>query len=71
MGSGKQTRSKGACSTHRTIGKRVLKTRRYKKDTDQILDEIKKGIDLPSQKRPFEMVDELPGNGEFFCVECE
>ncbi|KAH9405248.1 F-actin-capping protein subunit alpha [Tyrophagus putrescentiae] len=71
MGSGKQSRSKGACATHRSIGKRVLKTRRYKKDTDQILDEIKKGIELPAQKRPYEMVDELPGNGEFFCVECD
>ena len=65
------SRSKGRKGKHRTIGKRVLKTKRYKKDTDQIIDEIKKGIEAPDQKRPFEMVDELPGAGEHICIDCE
>ena len=65
------SRSKGNCASNRKIGKRVLKTKRYKKDTDQILDEIKKGLIAPEQKRPFEMVDDLPASGNFFCVECE
>lgn len=71
MGSGKQPRKKGNCAPNRSIGKRCVKTKHYKKDTNQILEEIKKGIDTPAQKRPYDMVDELPAGGEFFCTECE
>ena len=64
-------RKKGQAAPNKKIGRRCLKTKHYKKDTDQILNEIKKGITSSSAKRPFEMVDQLPGNGEFLCVECE
>lgn len=71
MGTGKYSRKKGNAAPTRSIGKRCLKTKHYKKDTDQILDEIQKGITSPAQKRPYQMVDEMPANGEFFCVGCE
>lgn len=65
------SRSKGRCAKNRQVSKKCLKTKRYKKDVDQILDEIKKEITSPSMKRPYEMVDELPANGQFMCVQCE
>lgn len=65
------SRKKGNCAPNRRIGKRCLKTKRYKKDTDQIIEEIQRNIVKPEQKRPFEMVDDLPAQGQFFCTECE
>lgn len=65
------SRKKGNCAPNRSIGKRCLKTKHYKKDTDQILEEIRRNIVDPEQKRPFEMVDNLPAQGKIFCIECE
>lgn len=64
-------RKKGKGAPNRSIGRRCLKTKHYKKDTDQILEEIKRGITSPEQKRPYEVIEDLPGVGQYFCTECE
>lgn len=65
------SRKKGQSAPNRKIGRRCGKTKHYRKDADQILDEMRKGIDSAALKRPYEMVDELPANGSFLCIECE
>lgn len=64
-------RKKGKNAPNKSIGKRCLKTKHYKKDLDQIVDEMKRGLNNAEQKRPFEMIDELPACGKWFCTECE
>jgi bud site selection protein 20 len=64
MGTGKYSRRKGATSKVKKYKKKTWLCHRAK-DTDQIQDEIEKGAN--SIKVPYN--DELPGGGQFYCVE--
>ncbi|KAL7459945.1 hypothetical protein ACHAWC_011829 [Mediolabrus comicus] len=68
MGTGVSGRKKGARSKIKKY-KRAKWLNRRAKDTDQIQDEIEKAeiTGVPADK--FEYDDELPGGGQFFCVE--
>ena len=68
MGTGLSGRKKGARSKIKKY-KRAKWLNRRAKDTDQIQDEIEKAeiTGVPADK--FEYDDELPGGGQFFCVE--
>ena len=68
MGTGVSGRKKGARSKIKKY-KRAKWLNRRAKDTDQIQDEIEKAeiTGVPADK--FDYDDELPGGGQFFCVE--
>ena len=68
MGTGLSARKKGARSKIKKY-KRAPWLNRRAKDTDQIQDEMEKAriTGVPADK--FEYDDELPGGGQFFCVE--
>eukprot|EP00584_Thalassiosira_punctigera_P021158 CAMPEP_0172551980 /NCGR_PEP_ID=MMETSP1067-20121228/42908_1 /TAXON_ID=265564 ORGANISM="Thalassiosira punctigera, Strain Tpunct2005C2" /NCGR_SAMPLE_ID=MMETSP1067 /ASSEMBLY_ACC=CAM_ASM_000444 /LENGTH=127 /DNA_ID=CAMNT_0013339873 /DNA_START=271 /DNA_END=654 /DNA_ORIENTATION=+ len=68
MGGGSYSRKKGARSKIKKYKRKTWLCRRAK-DTDQIQDEIEKSevTDVPADK--FEYDDELPGGGQFYCVE--
>ncbi|GFH54413.1 hypothetical protein CTEN210_10889 [Chaetoceros tenuissimus] len=67
MGTGKTKRKHGA---HTKIKKYKRKTWlcNRAKDTDQIQDEIEKSIET-GKPITFEYDDDLPGGGQFYCVE--
>jgi bud site selection protein 20 len=64
MGTGKYSRRKGATSKVKKYKKKTWLCH-IAKDTDQIQDEIEKRAN--SIKVPYN--DELPGGGQFYCVE--
>eukprot|EP01083_Nonionella_stella_P200002 732913_1 len=68
MGGGSYSRKKGARSKIKKAKRKVWLCHRAK-DTDQIQDEIEKAerTGVPGDK--FDFDDELPGGGQFFCVE--
>lgn len=68
MGGGSYSRNKGARSKIKKYKRKVWLKRRAK-DTDQIQDEIEKAADTGVPADKFEYDDELPGGGQFFCVE--
>ena len=61
-------RKKGARSKIKKYKRKVWLCHRPK-DTDQIQDELKKSIETGIPADKFEFDDELPGGGQFFCVE--
>lgn len=68
MGGGSYSRKKGARSKIKKYKKKTWLCRRAK-DTDQIQDEIEKSArtGVPADAFPYD--DELPGGGQFYCVE--
>jgi bud site selection protein 20 len=64
MGTGKYSRRKGATSKVKKYKRKTWLCHRAK-DTDQIQDEIEKG----AKNRNVPYNDELPGGGQFYCVE--
>lgn len=71
MGTGQQAKRKGARSKKKEY-KRKLWLNRRDKDIDQIQDELElsKETGMPVEKRLIpEYDDELPGGGQFYCVE--
>ena len=67
MGTGKTKRKHGAHSKVKKFKKKAWLCHRAK-DTDQIQDEIEKSIET-GKPISFEYDDELPGGGQFYCVE--
>ena len=61
-------RKKGARSKIKKYKRKVWLCHRPK-DTDQIQDELQKSIETGIPAGKFEFDDELPGGGQFFCVE--
>jgi bud site selection protein 20 len=68
MGGGSYSRKKGARSKIKKYKRKTWLCRRAK-DTDQIQDEIEKSQQTGVPADKFEYDDELPGGGQFFCVE--
>ncbi|KAL7470382.1 hypothetical protein ACHAXS_010600 [Conticribra weissflogii] len=68
MGGGSYSRKKGARSKIKKYKRKTWLCNRAR-DTDQIQDEIEKSqvTGVPADK--FEFDDELPGGGQFYCVE--
>jgi|Transcript_18140 hypothetical protein len=68
MGGGSYSRKPGARSKIKKYKRKTWLCRRAK-DTDQIQDEIEKAqtTGVPADK--FDYDDDLPGGGQFFCVE--
>lgn len=71
------SRKKGNNAPNRRIGKRSLKTKRYKKDLDQIkaglinaANEQAMNADTKPAEEEQEDLD-LPASGKFFCLHCE
>jgi bud site selection protein 20 len=67
MGTGKTAKKDGARSKNKKIKRGVWLCNRNK-DIDQIQDEIEKSVETGVAKT-FEYDDELPGGGQFYCVE--
>ena len=67
MGTGKTHRKHGAHCKVKKYKKKTWLSRRAK-DTDQIQDEIEKSVET-GKEITFEFDDELPGGGQFYCVE--
>eukprot|EP00590_Aulacoseira_subarctica_P003064 CAMPEP_0172421020 /NCGR_PEP_ID=MMETSP1064-20121228/7307_1 /TAXON_ID=202472 /ORGANISM="Aulacoseira subarctica , Strain CCAP 1002/5" /LENGTH=125 /DNA_ID=CAMNT_0013161215 /DNA_START=170 /DNA_END=547 /DNA_ORIENTATION=+ len=67
MGTGKYSRKKGATSKIKKFKKKTWLCHRAK-DTDQIQDEIEKSEEK-GEKIKFAHNDELPGCGQFYCIE--
>jgi hypothetical protein len=67
MGTGKTTKKPGSRSKIKKYKKKCWLSRRAK-DTDQIQDEIEKSIEA-GKPITFEYDDDLPGGGQFYCVE--
>uniref|UniRef100_A0A6V2CRS5 C2H2-type domain-containing protein n=1 Tax=Ditylum brightwellii TaxID=49249 RepID=A0A6V2CRS5_9STRA len=68
MGTGQYSRKKGARSKIKKYKKKSWLCHRAK-DTDQIQDEIEKAHETGKPADTFEYDDELPGGGQFYCVE--
>lgn len=72
MGTGQQAKKKGARSKNKQY-KRKLWLDRRDKDIDQIQDEIEleqaTGVPVVQRLVPNTYDDELPGGGQFYCVE--
>jgi hypothetical protein len=68
MGGGSYSRKAGARSKIKKYKKKTWLSRRAK-DTDQIQDEIEKSTTTGIPANKFEYDDELPGGGQFYCVE--
>ena len=67
MGTGVSAKKKGARSKVKKYKKKTWLSRRAK-DTDQIQDEIKKSRET-DKPIAFEYDKDLPGGGQFYCVE--
>ena len=67
MGTGPQGRRPGARSKNKQYKRKTWLSRRVK-DTNQIQDEIEKSEETGKPIK-FEYDDELPGGGQFYCVE--
>uniref|UniRef100_A0A7R9ZG46 C2H2-type domain-containing protein n=1 Tax=Pseudictyota dubia TaxID=2749911 RepID=A0A7R9ZG46_9STRA len=67
MGTGHYSRRKGARSKIKKYKRKTWLCRRAK-DTDQIQDEIEKSEET-AKPIAFEYDDNLPGGGQFYCVE--
>ena len=67
MGTGPSAKKHGARSKIKKYKRKTWLCRRAK-DTDQIQDEIEKSIET-GKPIQFEYDDELPGGGQFYCVE--
>ena len=67
MGTGKYSRKKGAASKIKKYKRKAWLCHRAK-DTDQIQDEIE-NADEKGEPISFEYNDDLPGGGQFYCVE--
>ena len=68
MGGGSYSRKKGARSKIKKYKKKAWLCHRAK-DTDQIQDELEKSAETGVPAGKFEYDDELPGGGQFYCVE--
>ena len=68
MGGGSYSRKKGARSKIKKYKRKTWLCHRAK-DTDQIQNEIEKSVDTGVPAGKFEYDDELPGGGQFYCVE--
>ena len=68
MGGGSYSRKKGARSKIKKYKRKTWLCHRAK-DTDQIQDEIAKSNATGIAANKFEYDDELPGGGQFYCVE--
>ena len=68
MGGGSYSRKKGARSKIKKYKKKAWLCHRAK-DTDQIQDELEKSAETGVPAGQFEYDDELPGGGQFYCVE--
>jgi len=68
MGGGMCQRKPGARSKIKKYKRKCWLARRAK-DTDQIQDEIEKAEQTGVPASKFEYDDDLPGGGQFFCVE--
>ncbi|CAM9410860.1 unnamed protein product [Choristocarpus tenellus] len=71
MGLG-QRKSKGGKGGHKTKNKQYKKghaTKSRRKDVDQIQDELKVEEEQ-GKKMEFELDDDLPGQGQFYCTPC-
>ena len=68
MSGGSYSRNKGARSKIKKYKRKSWLCRRAK-DTDQIQDEIEKSQTTGKPAEQFEYDDELPGGGQFYCVE--
>ena len=67
MGTGHTSRKKGGRNKIKKYKKKTWLCHRAK-DTDQIQDEIAKSIET-SKPIAFDYNDDLPGGGQFYCVE--
>jgi hypothetical protein len=56
-------------TTKNKDSKKSHDTKRRRRDIDQIQDDIEK-IEATSKEMKFEMSDDLPGMGQFYCTEC-
>ena len=68
MGGGSYSRKKGARSKIKKYKRKTWLCHRAK-DTDQIQDELEKSAETGIPVGKFEYDDELPGGGQFYCVE--
>jgi len=68
MGGGSYSRKKGARSKIKKYKRKTWLCHRAK-DTDQIHDELEKSAETGIPAGKFEYDDELPGGGQFYCVE--
>lgn len=68
MGGGSYSRKKGARSKIKKYKRKTWLCHRAK-DTDQIQDELEKSTETGIAAGKFEYDDELPGGGQFYCVE--
>ena len=68
MGTGKTTKKPGSGSKIKRY-KRACKTSRRKPDTDEIQTRLEKAAEKNTDPAHFEYDDELPGGGQFYCVE--
>jgi len=68
MGGGSYSRKKGARSKIKKYKRKTWLCHRAK-DTDQIQDELEKSAETGIPAGKFEYDDELPGGGQFYCVE--
>jgi hypothetical protein len=68
MGTGPSAKKAGSRSKIKKYKRKTWLSRRAK-DTDQIQDELEKAQETGVDPAKFEYDDELPGGGQFFCVE--
>ena len=68
----KMTRSRNhrARSTKKKDYKKAHCTARRRKDIDQVQDDIEKVADLQTDNLVFDVDDDLPGLGQFYCLQC-
>ncbi len=65
-------RKKGKNPPNRRIGKRQLKTKKYKKDLDLIINDLNNNNNNNNNESIDKEIDcDLPSNGQYFCQQCE
>jgi bud site selection protein 20 len=69
MGTGPSAKKFGSRSKIKKYKRKAWLCNRAR-DTDQIQDEIEKAKETGKPVDQFEYDDELPGGGQFYCIEC-